>query len=441
MRASHASVPDTIAETTIRKVQSRIIPILMVLMVIALLDRMNIGFAALTMNSELGITSEEYGLLAGVFFIGYFIFEIPSNLLLHKIGARVWLARILITWGIVAMLTGLARTAGHVYVLRFLLGVAEAGYFPGIVLYLTYWIRQKQLAQMLALFITASPIANMLGGSISGMILDHVHWLGLSSWRWLLILEGAPAIVGGILTYFLLPARPADANFLTAREKDWIAEELAHEEREKTAPGRISTSQTLTNGRVWHLTIIYFMAMISWNGLSLWMPQMMKAISAQFSNTTVGLLVMIPFFSAVVVMIFVARSSDRTLERRYHVVVPLFFGGIALTLLAARTANSVPVIVVLWCVGAAGTCSIWGPFWALPNEFLTGYSAAAGIAMINSIGNLGGFFGSYTIGALSRRSGSYGSALAFLAASLFAGAILMVALPKGRGQISSATET
>jgi MFS family permease len=311
--------------------------------------------------------------------------------------------------------------------------VAEAGYFPGIVLYLTYWIRQKQLAQMLALFITASPIANMLGGSISGMILDHVHWLGLSSWRWLLILEGAPAIVGGILTYFVLPARPADANFLTAPEKNWIAEELAHEEREKTSPVRISTSQTLTNGRVWHLTIIYFMAMISWNGLSLWMPQMMKAISAQFSNTTVGLLVMIPFFCAVMMMIFVARSSDRTLERRYHVVVPLFFGGGALTLLAARTASSVPIIVALWCVGAAGTCSIWGPFWALPNEFLTGYSAAAGIAMINSIGNLGGFFGSYTIGALSKRSGNYGSALAFLAASFFAGAILMVALPKDRG--------
>ena len=428
---SPAAAPDAIEARTLRKLRTRIIPFIMVLMVIASLDRMNIGFAALTMNKDLAITSEQYGFLAGIFFLGYFVFEIPSNLMLHRIGARVWLARILISWGIVAMLTGFAKTASQVYFLRFLLGIAEAGYFPGIVLYLTYWFRQKYLAQNIALFITANPVANILGAPVSGLILDHAHWFGVSSWRWLLILEGAPAIVGGILTYLLLPARPAEARFLTVQEREWITAELAREEQEKIAARPIGVGGVLAHGRVWYLTVIYFMAMISWNGMSLWMPQIMKVFSSQYSNTTVGILVMIPYFVALMVMIAVARHSDRTLERRYHAAVPLFIGAICLALLAINMSGSALVSVLLWCAAVAGGCSVWGPFWALPNEFLAGYSAAAGIALINSIGNLGGFVGSYAIGAISQRTRSFRGGMVFLCLSSVTSAILMLALRKG----------
>jgi MFS family permease len=257
MATSPAVAPSTIEATTIHKLRTHIIPFVFLLFMIAILDRNNIGFAALTMNTELAISSQQYGFLAGIFFFGYFIFEIPSNLLLHRIGARVWIARILVTWGIVAMLGGFAQRSAHLYLVRFLLGVAEAGYFPGIMLYLTYWFRQRQLAQAVAFFCTANPVANIIGAPFSGVILDHVHWFGFSSWRWLLILEGLPAIAGGICTYFLLPTRPAEAKFLTLDEKEWIRRELAHEEQEKLTSARLTTGQALMDGKVWHLTAIY----------------------------------------------------------------------------------------------------------------------------------------------------------------------------------------
>jgi MFS transporter, ACS family, tartrate transporter len=225
MGTNPALAPTDIEARTMRKLRTRIIPFVFVLFVVNFLDRANIAFAALTMNKELAITSQQYGFVAGIFFLGYFIFEIPSNLMLHKLGARIWIARILISWGIVAMLTGFVKAAIHLYVVRFLLGVAEAGFFPGIVLYLTYWFRQRQLAHAIALFCAANPVANIVGSPLSGVILDHVHWFGFGSWRWLLILEGIPAILGGVLTYFLLPSRPAEARFLTAEEKDWITAE------------------------------------------------------------------------------------------------------------------------------------------------------------------------------------------------------------------------
>jgi MFS transporter, ACS family, tartrate transporter len=213
----------------IQKLRMRIIPFVFVLYIISFLDRTNISFAALTMNQELAITSKQFGWVAGIFFFGYFLFEIPSNLLLHKLGARIWIARILITWGILAMLTGLVQSVHQLYVVRFLLGLAEAGYFPGIALYLTYWFRQRDQAQAIALFLAGIPVTSILGAPVSGFILDHVHWLNVSSWRWLLILEGIPAVVGGALTYFLLPSRPAEAKFLSKEEKDWIEAELASE--------------------------------------------------------------------------------------------------------------------------------------------------------------------------------------------------------------------
>src|SRR5215831_6046440 len=245
MGTSQATVPTDIETRTIRKLQTRIMPFVFALFVVNFLDRANIAFAALTMNKELAISSQQYGFVAGIFFFGYFIFEVPSNLLMHRIGARVWIARILITWGIITMLSGFVRTAHQLYTVRFLPGLAEAGYFPGILLCLTYWFRQRQLAQTAALFLTANPVANIIGAPFSGIVLDHVHWLGLSGWRWLLILEGVPAVLGGALTYFLLPSRPAEAKFLTAEEKGWITTELSREEQTKLATGQMTVGQAM----------------------------------------------------------------------------------------------------------------------------------------------------------------------------------------------------
>jgi MFS transporter, ACS family, tartrate transporter len=440
MGSSPARAPTDIEARTMCKLRTRIIPFVFVLFVVNFLDRANIAFAALTMNKELAITSQQYGFVAGIFFLGYFIFEIPSNLMLHKLGARIWIARILISWGIVAMLTGFVKAAIHLYVVRFLLGVAEAGFFPGIVLYLTYWFRQRQLAHAIALFCAANPVANILGSPLSGVILDHTHWFGFGSWRWLLILEGIPAILGGVLTYFLLAGRPAEARFLTAEEKDWITAELSHEEQQKLATRRITAVQAMRDARVWHLSAISFTALLGMFAMVFWMPQLIKAISSRYSNTTVGLLVMIPYLVALPVMTLVGRSSDRRRERRYHTAIPLMIGAISLVLLGT-TASSVFFSVTLWCLVAAGVYSLWGPFLSLPNEFLAGFSAAAGIALINSIGNLGGFVGPYAMGAISTKTGSFRGGLVFAGISLFMSALLVLALQKRTEQQPAAMAT
>jgi MFS transporter, ACS family, tartrate transporter len=440
MSTSPAIAPLAIETRTIRKARMRIIPLVFALFIIAALDRNNIGFAVLTMNKDLAMSSQQYGFAAGIFFFGYFIFEVPSNLLLHKMGARLWIARILITSGIVAALTGFVQTAFYLYLGRFLLGVAEAGYFPGILLFLTYWFRERQLAQTVALFLTANPVANVVGAPVSGMILDHVHWFGVSSWRWLLILEAIPAILGGVLTYFLLPGRPAEAKFLTPEEKHWITNELTREEQQKLATRRITAVQALVRGRVWHLTAIYFAAMVGLYSMIFWMPQLLKALCSQYSATRIGFLVMIPYLVGLPVMILVGRSSDRTLERRYHAAIPLLIGAASLVLLGTITTSSVFLSVALWSVVASGIFTLWGPFWSLPNEFLTGFSAAAGIALINCVGNLGGFVGPYAIGAISKKTGSFHAGLVFVAFSLFASAMLILALrrrtePQAAGEV------
>jgi MFS transporter, ACS family, tartrate transporter len=418
----------SIGTRTIQKVRIRILPFIFLLFVIALLDRVNIGFAALTMNRELAITSQQYGLIFGIFFFGYFFFEIPSNLLLHKIGARVWIARILISWGIVAMLTGFVHTVHQLYIVRFLLGLAEAGYFPGMALYLTYWFPQREQARALALLETALPITMILGAPVSALILDHVHWLGVSSWRWLLILEGTPAMVGGVLTYYLLPSRPQEAKFLTADEKEWIRAELGREEQQKLEHRQYSVLQALASGRVWHLVLIYFGMTAGNYAWQSWTPQLLKSLSSRYSNSTIGLLVTIPSLVGLAAMVIVSRSSDRKLERRYHVAIPAIVAAGALVLLG--TTRSPVYSLTLLSFLAAGVYSCIAPFWALPSEFLTGFSAAAGIALINSVGNLGAFTGPYMIGTIATKTGNLYAGLAMAGVLLFISAMLVLLLPR-----------
>ena len=413
---------------TIHKLRMRIIPFVLVLYIISFLDRINISFAALTMNKELAITSKQFGWVAGIFFFGYFLFEIPSNLMLHKIGARIWIACILITWGFLATLTGLVHSVHQLYLVRFLLGLAEAGYFPGIALYLTYWFRQREQAQAIALFLAGIPVTSILGSPVSGFLLDHVHWMNVSSWRWLLILEGFPAVVGGVLTYFLLPSWPAEAKFLNQKEKDWIAAELARERQEKLASHNISAGQALMNRRIWHLGFIGFTLNTGMYSMNFWMPQLVKLLASGISNSLIGLLVMIPHLVGLPVMVMVSRSSDRKQERRFHAAIPAIAAGIALASLWAT--HSIFPTILLLSIAALGIYSVYGPFYSLPGDFLTGFAAASGIALVSSLANLGGFAGPYATGWISQKTGSLYGGLAVAGVSLFASATLMLLLPR-----------
>ena len=394
----------TFETAIIRKLKFRLLPFLFLLYVVAFLDRVNLGFAALTMNHELAITSQQFGFAAGIFFWGYLLFEIPSNLILHRIGARIWIARILITWGAVATLTGFVRDANQLYIARFLLGVAEAGYFPGIVLYLGFWFRQREKAQAIALILAGIPLASILGAPISGFILDHANWLGLSSWRWLLILEGLPALPCAYLATRLLPSGPAEAKFLAQDEKTWIAAHLERESGQNKGSKSLSVMRTLINLRVWHLACIGFTSGFGTYTFNFWLPQIMKSVLAGRSNTTVGFMVMIPNLLGLIAMLLMSGHSDRTLERRYHMAAAAALSGIAMLLLGTPRLSLFSV--VLFSAVAIGAYSFLPVFMSVPGEFLTGFSAAAGIALVVSVSNFGGFVGPYTVGLIRQRTGS-----------------------------------
>ena len=432
-------VSNSIEAATIRKLRIRLLPFLLALYVVAFIDRINLGFAALTMNRELAISSQQFGFAAGIFFWGYFLFEIPSNLVLHKIGARVWIARILITWGAVATLTGFVQSPNQLYIARFALGLAEAGYFPGIVLYLGYWFHQREKAQAIALILMGIPLASCLGAPISGLILDHAHWFGLSSWRWLLILEGLPAIMCMSLTYFLLPSRPAEARFLTEEEKEWIAAQLEREDRQKRGTQSVSVARTLVNPGVWHLACIGFGHGFATYTFSFWLPQIMKSVLGGQSNTVVGFVVLIPNLLGLIAMILVSRHSDRTLERRYHIAASAAFAGIALLLLGAP--RSAFFSVVLFSAVAIGAYSFLPVFFSMPGDFLTGFPAAAGIALVTSVANLGGFVGPYTVGIIRQQTGNLYDGLVCAGIFLLISAILALVLRKRSLPASKETES
>lgn len=414
---------------TIRQLRLRLLPFLLLAYIVAFVDRTNIGFAALTMNEELLIASQQFGFVAGVFFLGYFLFEIPSNLLLHRIGARIWIPRILLTWGVIAMMTGFVRTAAQLYVARFTLGLAEAGFFPGIALYLTYWFPQRELARALALILVGIPIASIVSSPTSGFILDHVHWLHASSWRWLLILEGAPAVLCGLLAFRVLPNHPQDASFLNRSQVEWIAKELAREERYKLKTGQPSVVQVLHDSRVWHLACIGFAHGVASYTLLFWLPQLINSLLKGHSPTVIGSILVIPYTAGLVGMIFASRNSDRTLERRYHVAFPAFVAGVALIEFGFAHGTALPI--ALLSVATLGIFSTLPPFFSLPSEFLAGFSAASGIALTTSIANLGGFVGPYLVGLIRERTGSLTAGLFVAGLSLLGSAILALLLPKG----------
>jgi MFS transporter, ACS family, tartrate transporter len=423
---NHANA--AIGDRTVRKVTRRIIPYIFLLYIIAFLDRVNLGYAALDMNKDLAIASSTFGLISGIFFFGYFIFEIPSNILLHRIGARVWIARIMVSWGIVVILTAWVQNETHLYILRFLLGVAEAGFFPGVILYITYWFRAKEQARAYALFMTALAASNIIGAPVSTWIMDNIQWADLAGWRWMFILEGIPAVVIGIVTYFYLTDRPQDAKWLTEDEKEWLQAELDKEREAKLESNQYTTKEVLTNPRVWRLSLIYFTLVIGLYGIGFWLPTIVKSFSQLLTNTQVGFITMIPYIVGGLTMVFWARRSDRTGERKVHTALPPLIG--AAGLLGAGLTSDPYVSVLMMAIATAGIYSFFGPFWSLPSLFLTEAAAAVGIALINSIGNLGGFLGPYMLGYLKDATGNMEAGLFFLSASLVLCSLLVWSINK-----------
>ena len=419
---------------TVRKVTWRIIPFCFVLYIISYLDRANIGYAALQMNKELALTSEAFGFASGIFFVGYFLFEVPSNILMNRFGPRVWIARILLTWGAVAVLTAFVQSSAQLYLLRFLLGVAEAGFFPGIIIYLTYWFRKKEQATTIAMFTAAIPVSYLIGAPLSTWVMDTFNGAaGLTGWRWMLLLEGLPALLGGFACFFLLTDRPEQARWLAPDEKAWLAGEL---ERERAAQGasvrHLGTWQAICNPKVLYLSAIYFVYQCGSLGVGYWMPQIIKGFAGHLTNTQVGLIAMLPYAVATAGMVLWSRRSDRTGERKMHSAWPLLLSGAAL--LGAGLAGT--PVVAMACIAAAltGLYAFKAPFWAVPTLFLTRATAAVSIAVINSIGNLGGFVGPYVIGLIKDATGSPAGGLVFLAALLFAAFAMMALMRLSSGR-------
>ena len=413
------------------KVRRRLIPFVFLLYIVAYLDRINVGFAALQMNAALGLSASAYGLGAGIFFVSYTLFEVPSNVVLARIGARLWIARIMITWGLVSSGMMLVQGPASFFVMRFLLGAAEAGFFPGVIFYLTQWFPARERARTIAAFMTASLAAGIVGGPVSGALLSMNGVGGLAGWQWLFLLEGLPAIVLGVVVLFYTTERPEDARWLSDAERAALVEALRRDANEgPSSPTIISgVSGALASGRIWLLAIVYFTIPIALYAFGFWLPQIIRAASSG-SDFHIGLLTAIPYVVGACGMVIVARHSDRTGERRWHIVRAGLVGGGAFV--ASAFVHGLAVSLAALSVAMLGLASMFGPFWAFATSRLRGVGAAAAIALINSIGNTGGFVGPYVIGYLRDRTQSFTGGLIFVGVILAVVPLLVLALADDR---------
>jgi ACS family tartrate transporter-like MFS transporter len=408
----------------LRRISWRIVPFIMILYFVAYIDRVNIGFAALQMNKDLNFSSSVFGFGAGIFFVGYFIFEVPSNLVLEKVGARLWIARVMITWGLISGAMAFVQGSTSFYVLRFLLGAAEAGFFPGIILYLSYWFPARHRAGVTAFFMAAAPISTALGSPVSAALLQLHGILGLAGWQWLFIIEAIPAIVLGIVVFFYMTDRPEKAKWLPDEERHWLVEAMNAERASKAGHASHSVWRGLADLRVLALSLVYFGTSAGLYTLGIWAPQIIQQLGV--SSMTVGFLNMIPPTVSVLAMVLWARHSDRTGERTWHVVGPCLLASAGLAF-AGNVTGAVAVVLALTIVNIGISCAK-PPLWTMPTMFLSGSAAAAGIATINSIGNLGGFAGPFMIGWIKDLTGSFAGGLYFVAGLLVLSAVITLLL-------------
>lgn len=407
-------------QALIRKVTWRLIPFMFLLYIIAYLDRVNVGMAKLQMQPEVGFSESVFGLGLGIFFLGYFLLEIPSNLIMERVGARIWIARIMVTWGLIAGAMMFVRTVPVFYGLRFALGLAEAGFFPGMILYLTYWFPARERAQAVGRFMTAAAVANIIGGPLGGALLK-VQGFGLAGWQWLFLIEAVPACVLGIIVLFYLPNGPQDAKWLTDQERSWLIGRLSEEDAAGSHK-HDNLWQALSSPKVWLLCAIYFAGATGSYGFTFWLPSILKG-TYHLDDQGVGYLAAIPYLAAAIGLVVIGRHSDRTHERRLHVAFAAFWGAAWISVAALLLGGIIPApqgmsgILAMGAISLApfGMYGTLGPFWAIPNTVLAGTAAAGGIALINSVGNLGGFVGGYALGAIKEHShGSFTPGLLFV---------------------------
>jgi MFS transporter, ACS family, tartrate transporter len=412
-------------QSAIRKTKWRLIPFLILLYFVAFLDRINVGFAALTMNKDVGLTSEMFGLGAGIFFLGYFLFEVPSTVILHKVGARFWIGRVMITWGLVSIAMAFMQGPISFYVLRFLLGLAEAGFFPGVILYLSYWFPARHRSEVTAMFMAAAPVAGFVGSPVSGALMQLNGLLGLQGWQWLFLVEGVPALLLGFITLRFLTDRPADASWLTEDERDWLSSAIQEEQSAVRGSWNHSAWRALADWRVLALSLAYFGTSAGLYTIGFWAPLIVKSLG--FSVLKVSLLVAIPNFIAVIGMVVWSRNSDRTGERYWHAAIACLLAAIGMAVVA-RAGSSVFLAIAGLSLTAFGVSAAKPPLWSLPTMFFTGTAAAASIGLINSLGTLGGFAGPYMIGSTNRSGGNFTRGLSLVGGTLIVSSVTIVIL-------------
>ena len=408
-----------LAAVTLRKVTWRLIPFLFVLYVIAWLDRVNVGFAGLQMNADLGFSSTVFGFGSGIFFLGYCLFEIPSNIILERVGARIWIARIMVTWGVISMALMFVRTPALFYLLRFLLGVAEAGFFPGVIYYLSLWYPTAQRARAIAAFMTAVPVTGLIGGPLSGALLELDGVYGLAGWQWLFLVEGLPAVVLGASVIFCLYDRPETTQWLAPAERNWLVDTLAAERN--ASPLRLDICGALTDATVWKLGIIFLLVAAGFYGYSFWAPLVIKSLTG-FSNFKIGLILGAISGVTILGMLLNGYDSDRTGERATHIALPLLV--MAVGLIGCALLRQPVLAILALALVPLGHCASYGPFWSMPTQFLTGPAAAAGIALVTMIANIGSFAGPTLIGILKTRTGTHADAFLLLGAAAVIAALL-----------------